>query len=80
MASGTLVATSNVSSMPEVGGDIAFYFDPYDGESIANALMRVVNLSPSERCDRVERGIARARTFTWERCKQQTVGVLERLL
>ena len=34
----TPVACSNVSSLPEVGGNVAKYFDPKDPESIARAL------------------------------------------
>lgn len=80
MASGTVVATSNVSSMPEVGANVALYFDPWCTESIADCLRRVVNLSWNERRERIVRGTALAHTFTWERCQQQTVEVLERLL
>src|SRR5262249_26644901 len=36
MASGTLVALSDVSSLPEVGGDVGFYFDPQSIDSIAD--------------------------------------------
>ena len=35
LAVGTPVATSNVSSMPEVGGNAALYFDPYNVEDMA---------------------------------------------
>ena len=35
LAVGTPVATSNISSMPEVGGDAALYFDPHNIEDIA---------------------------------------------
>ena len=41
MAAGTLVAASSTSSMPEVGGPVAFYFDPCSVESIAGALSPV---------------------------------------
>jgi glycosyltransferase involved in cell wall biosynthesis len=75
MAGGTLVAASNTSSLPEVGGDVAFYFDPYDTDSIADCLLRVVQLSSEERRERIDRGIARAREFTWERCVWKTVQV-----
>jgi glycosyltransferase involved in cell wall biosynthesis len=80
MASGTLVATSNVSSMPEVGGDAAFYFNPSMVESIAETLRYVVYLSTAERQQRIAQGIARAHTFTWEQCQQKTIKVLEELL
>jgi glycosyltransferase involved in cell wall biosynthesis len=80
MASGTLVVTSNVSSMPEVGGDVAAYCDPYDPQAIAQCLWQAAQLAPPQRAARIAQGIARARTFTWSRCQQQTVNALARLL
>ncbi len=80
MASGTLVVTSNSSCMPEVGGDVAFYFDPRNIESIAETLRHVTRLSSDERKQRIAQGMARAHMFTWERCQQKTVGVIEELL
>jgi glycosyltransferase involved in cell wall biosynthesis len=80
MASGTLVAISDVSSLPEVAGDVGFYFDPQSTDSIADCLLRVTNLSAEHRKERIAQGIARARTFTWEQCQQQTVDVLRQLM
>jgi glycosyltransferase involved in cell wall biosynthesis len=42
MASGTPVVTSNVSSLPEVAGDAAVLVDPYDVDSIADGIRRVL--------------------------------------
>ncbi|HWQ12465.1 MAG TPA: glycosyltransferase family 1 protein [Roseiflexaceae bacterium] len=80
LASGTLVATSNTASMPEVGGDVAFYFDPYSCESIAATLRQVVSLSSSERVQRIARGQEHARQFTWQRCQQRTIAALQALI
>ena len=38
LAVGTPVATSNLSSMPEVGGEAALYFDPYNIEDMAQKI------------------------------------------
>lgn len=80
MASGTLVALANTSSLPEVGGTPAYYFDPVDVESIADCLTRVAALDSATRALRIADGIARARTFTWERSQAQTVAALQRLM
>jgi glycosyltransferase involved in cell wall biosynthesis len=80
MASGTLVATANISSMPEVGGDIAFYFDPLFPESIAATLRQVANYTLEQRAQRIAMGIEHARTYTWERCQQQTLNVLRSVM
>lgn len=80
MAAGTIVATSSTSSLPEVGGDVPFYFDPHDVSSIAAAIRAVGNLSEHERGERRRAGIERAGTFTWQRCMAQTMEVFDRLL
>ena len=79
MASGTLVATSNVSSMPEVGGDVAYYFDPYSIESMVDTLLRITSLPTDERAERVAKGVARARAFTWNLCQQKTIEIYRRM-
>ncbi|MBN9388903.1 MAG: glycosyltransferase family 4 protein [Chloroflexi bacterium] len=76
-ASGTLVATSNTSSMPEVGGEVAFYFDPLLPESLAATLKQLAALPRSTRQDRLAAGLARARTFSWERFQKQTAAVFK---
>jgi glycosyltransferase involved in cell wall biosynthesis len=80
MASGTLVATSNVSSMPEVGGNVAFYFDPRNSETIVETLKQMTYLSIVERQRRIAQGVVHARTFTWEQCQYKTIKVVEELL
>ncbi|HEV3480414.1 MAG TPA: glycosyltransferase family 1 protein [Gaiellaceae bacterium] len=62
MASGTPVACSRAGSLPEVCGDAALYFDPLSTEEIAEAILTVL-----DRPDRlIERGLARAASFTWD--------------
>ena len=46
MAAGAAVLTSNVSSLPEVGGEAVEYADPLDVESIAAGLERVLSDEP----------------------------------
>jgi glycosyltransferase involved in cell wall biosynthesis len=64
MASGTPVVTSNVSSLPEVAGDAALLVDPYVPEAIGDAIYRVLT-DEALRCGLRQRGIARARQFSW---------------
>ncbi len=80
MASGTLAVTSNTSSLPEVGGEVAFYFDPYNEESIVHSLQHIARLSVDDREHRIRQGIERAKTFSWTRCQQQTVDVLRQFI
>jgi len=64
MACGTPVVTSNVSSLPEVAGDAAVLVDPYDTDSIADGILRVVT-DDGLRQELTRRGLARARGFSW---------------
>ena len=76
MACGVPVAASNVSVMPEVCGDAAVYFDPYDPDDVAD-VMREVLTDRSLREDLIARGFRRVQQFSWERTARQTLRVLE---
>jgi glycosyltransferase involved in cell wall biosynthesis len=65
MASGTPVVTSNVSSLPEVAGDAALLVDPYQASAIADGIERVLT-DAALRGELREKGLARARQFSWE--------------
>jgi glycosyltransferase involved in cell wall biosynthesis len=65
MASGTPVVTSNISSLPEVAGDAAVLVDPYDPQSIARGIERVLGDATLRQELRVK-GLARAKQFSWE--------------
>ncbi|HXH21902.1 MAG TPA: glycosyltransferase family 1 protein [Dehalococcoidia bacterium] len=76
MQCGCPVITSNVSSLPEVVGDAALLVDPRSIDGIAEA-MRAVLASESERGAMIERGLKRARLFSWRRCAERTMEVYE---
>ncbi len=65
------VATSNTSSMPEVAGEAAVYFDPYNIAEIKNAIKSVLmDKSLSDKLK--EKGRERLKDFSWEKCTRQT--------
>ena len=66
-ACGTPVACSNVSSLPEVGGDVATYFDPKDPESIARTLERSIDAKGKHDAE-INAWVSR---FTWENSAKQ---------
>jgi glycosyltransferase involved in cell wall biosynthesis len=76
---GVPVACSDTSSLPEVAGDAAVYFDPEDVEAIADALRRVLGDEKLRRLLRIA-GPEQARQFTWERTARATVESYERAL
>jgi glycosyltransferase involved in cell wall biosynthesis len=62
MACACPVATSDATSLPEVCGDAAEYFDPLSTEEMAAAILRALEGRL------VERGLVRAAGFTWDAC------------
>jgi glycosyltransferase involved in cell wall biosynthesis len=79
MAAGAPVVTSNVSSLPEVGGEAVEYADPFDAQSIAAALERVL-ASPARRAELAAAGRARAGEFSWDATAETVAGVLQGVL
>jgi glycosyltransferase involved in cell wall biosynthesis len=73
MASGTPVVTSRDTAMEEVAADAAVLVDPFDVGSIVDGIAEAAN----RRDELVPLGLARARTFTWERAAD-TVSALWR--
>jgi glycosyltransferase involved in cell wall biosynthesis len=71
MSLGCPVICSGTTSLPEVAGDAAQYFDPGDPSSIAAAIESVVG-NARRREDLVRRGSARVLDFSWERTAAKT--------
>jgi glycosyltransferase involved in cell wall biosynthesis len=76
MAHGVPVVASATSSLPEVGGDAALYVDPRNPEDMAEKIRRSVE-DVDLRTGLTERGLARARQFTWQRMAEETLKVYD---
>jgi len=75
MAAGAAVVTSNLSSLPEVGGNAVEYVDPTSVPSIAGGLRRVLQ-DEGRRRELSELGRARAAGFSWQRFADTVLGTL----
>jgi alpha-1,3-rhamnosyl/mannosyltransferase len=71
MACGAPVVAARSGSLPEILGDAAPLVDPDDVEALVVAVEQVLADPAPWR----ERGLARAASFTWDRCAEQTVAV-----
>jgi glycosyltransferase involved in cell wall biosynthesis len=79
MACGTPILTSNVNGLKEIAGEAALLIDPADTESITSGIAQI--LSDSDLRDWLSRkGLERSSHFTWDRCAQNTLALLESLL
>jgi glycosyltransferase involved in cell wall biosynthesis len=76
MAAGATVLTSNVSSLPEVGGGAVAYADPLQVADIAAQLQALLG-DEARRADLSSRARARAQEFSCARFAQVTLDTLE---
>lgn len=70
MACGTAVVSSGLSSLPEVGGDAPLYCDPYSITDIQEKIVSTLADS-SKRDSMVEKGLAQAQKFSWQKSAQE---------
>lgn len=71
---GTVSAVSNVSSIPEVCGDTAFYFNPYDVQEIYRVIDGALSHPESikEREEKLEEQLSK---FSWRKNAQETIEI-----
>jgi glycosyltransferase involved in cell wall biosynthesis len=65
--------------LPEVGGDAALYFDPYDVEAMAEVI-RAVWLDADLWEHQQGLGLNRATEFSWDRTARETAEVYDAVL
>jgi glycosyltransferase involved in cell wall biosynthesis len=73
-SSGCPVIASNVTSIPEVGGDAALYFDPLTEDDIAQALVQVLSNSLLRK-SLIAKGYERAKQFSWAETASKTLAI-----
>jgi len=71
MACGCPVVVSRTGALPEIAGAAGELVDPFDPESIAAGLDRVLG-DDARRAEMRRLGLDRAAAFTWRRCAEET--------
>jgi glycosyltransferase involved in cell wall biosynthesis len=77
--SGLPVISSNTSSLPEVGGDAALYFEPYDAAQLAHHMLQVAtdsNLAATLR----SKGFEQTQFFTTEKYADGIMNIYQQIL
>ncbi len=77
-AAKTPVISANISALPEIAGDAAYLVDPYSVAEIRTA-MRTLLTDESLRSTLVQKGYARAKEFSLEKCVSETLKVYQRI-
>lgn len=78
MQQGCPVITSNVSSLPEVGGDAALYVDPENTSDIKEKMEKLLTDKTLQK-DLIEKGKKQVKKFSWEKTAQETLAVLQQV-
>uniref|UniRef100_A0A7V3ZVR7 Glycosyltransferase family 1 protein n=1 Tax=candidate division WOR-3 bacterium TaxID=2052148 RepID=A0A7V3ZVR7_UNCW3 len=79
MSCGCPVICSDIPSLRERCGEAALYFNPYSPEDIAQ---KIILLWENEelRKSLIEKGLERAKIFSWENTAKQTLKILEKVI
>lgn len=74
MACGTPAIISNVSSLPEVGGNAAVMHDPMDIDALRDAMQRLID-DAAFWLEKAAASLKQAALFSWEKCARETIAV-----
>ena len=78
MACGTPIIAANTSAMPEIAGSGAQLIDPFNTESIANAILKLENNEMFYK-EQKAYGLERVKQFAWSITAQKTLEVYQSL-
>ena len=79
MACGTPIVAANISSIPEIAGNAAQYFEPDSEVSLAEALDNVVD-DDTIKVSMIENGFKRKESFNWDKTARETYEVYNKLV
>jgi glycosyltransferase involved in cell wall biosynthesis len=76
---GIPVLSSNSPAMPEILGDAAIYFDPYNPLDLTEKIKMLLK-NNKIRQDLITKGYRRAALFSWQKCALETLKYFERII
>ncbi len=79
MRFGKPVFSSNLTALPEVGGDLAYYWDNFDPQYMADVFEKGMN-DYGNRSDLKEKLVSRSLEFSWEKAAHEYHDVYRKLL
>ena len=78
LACGAACLASNTTSLPEIGGDAAEYLPPDDPGAWADRIASLWD-DDATRIELGQRGVQRARSFSWGRAARETLAIYRRI-
>jgi len=80
MKFGKPVFASNNTSIPEIGGDLAFYWDNYDPKYMLEVLIKGLDKYYNNKKNISKDLIARADSFNWDKAAREYIDVYKKIL
>ncbi len=80
LANDSLIITSNIPVLQEIGGDNLLYCDPYSVDDIARSLEDVIGMTEKRRAEQLEQGQKILRKFSWTKMGDETLAVYNALI
>lgn len=77
-ASGVPVVCANNSSLPEVGGEAALYFEGDDANGLVEKISLILG-SDSARKEMIQKGMVRLENFSWKKCARKTLDTIKKM-
>ncbi|HET7098911.1 MAG TPA: glycosyltransferase [Patescibacteria group bacterium] len=75
---GALAIVSDIPVLKEVYQDSVFYFDPYNVNSITEALKKAMNLQKSEKDKKVKFAQSFIKRYSWAKMARETLNIYEK--
>lgn len=79
MAAGCPVVAANASCLPEIYGDAAFYFDPYNVDDLVEKIKLVLENKDLQK-DLINKGLSRVKKYSWAKMAKQTWEIYQNVL
>jgi glycosyltransferase involved in cell wall biosynthesis len=79
MKCGVPILSSDRTCLPEVAGNAALYFDPFDVVQMSRS-MEEITTKPSKREELIEIGLKMARNYNWDQAASKTWKILQEFL
>ena len=75
MSNNCPIVAANISSLPEIGANACLYFDPNDKMDLKSKIHMILD-DEKLRGDLINKGKARVKEFSWEKCGKETLNIL----
>ena len=79
MAVGLPVIAANASCLPEIYGDAALYFDPYDVNDLVEKIKSAIT-NDNLKKDLIKKGLAQVKKYSWAKMSSQTWEIYQSVL